>query len=550
MKLNINPLLFTLPVVVAGSCNRSNEKESNKKPNIIIIYADDLGYGSLGCYGTKSVATPNIDKLASNGLRFTNAYATASVSTPSRYSLLTGEYFWNKPSQWNIGNLKGTSIAPGDAGLLIDTSMTTLPDVLKAAGYTCGAVGKWHLGLGPSGAQNWNQKISPGPAEIGFDYSFLIPATGDRVPCVYLENQKVVGLDPSDPIRISYNEPIGHDSTIYNTNLKANEVVAYSVNDTSVKRNRKPVKMHPSHGHDKTIINGIPRIGYMTGGTAALWKDEEMAGRITGKALDFIEQNKNKRFFIYFATQDIHVPRAPGEKFAGKSSIGVYGDVIMELDWSVGEIMKKLDDLNLTENTLVIFSSDNGPVIDDGYYDGSFENIREHNATGSLRGGKYSAFEGGTRIPLIVHWPGKVKQGTTSALFSQVDIAHSLAALIGFDSNEKISKDSYNHLSALLGEDPKGREYVLQQNVGGTLSVIKGNWKYIQHGKGQKINNYVRPPIELGNDSIPQLYDLSKDRGEVNNVAAKYPEIVRELSDLLKVNKFPHLISKDRLLNH
>ena len=312
-----------------------------KLPNVVVIYADDLGYGDIGCYGATKVKTPNIDRLAYEGLRFTNAHSPSATCTPSRYAMLTGEYAWRQ---------KGTGIARGDARMIIQPGRTTLPSVMQRAGYTTGAVGKWHLGLGAQDRElNWNVDIKPGPLDIGFDYCFLIPATGDRVPCVYVENRRVVGLDPEDPIQVSFDKPIGDEPT--------------------GKDHPELLRMHPSHGHDQTIINGISRIGYMSGGKAARWVDEDIADTITGKAKDFIEKNRDKPFFLYFSTHDIHVPRVPHPRFAGKSGMGPRGDAIVQLDFCAGEILKTLDRLNLAENTLVIFTSDNGPVVDDGYKD-------------------------------------------------------------------------------------------------------------------------------------------------------------------------------------
>ena len=478
-------------------------QQKPSKPNIIIIYTDDVGYGDISSNGASKVKTPNIDKIASGGLRFTNAYATSATCTPSRFSFLTGRYAWRKT---------GTGIAPGDAALIVPTETVTLPGMLQKAGYQTAVVGKWHLGLGPQGGPDWNGDIKPGPLEIGFNYCFVMPATADRVPCVYMENRRIVDLDPSDPITVSYKEKIGNDPT--------------------GKENPELLKMKYSNGHDATIINGVSRIGWMSGGNKARWIDEDMADVFTNRALTFIEKNKENPFFLYFATHDIHVPRVPNSRFVGKSGMGPRGDAILQLDWTVGEVLKTLDRLKITDKTMLIFSSDNGSVVDDGYRDNAVQLLNGHNPSGNRRGGKYSAFDGGTHIPFIVKWPGKIKAGTVSnALFSQIDLYASLAALTGQSLSDDIAPDSFNSLSALLGAS-KNRDFLIQQSVNNTLSLIQGNWKYIEPSNGQKMNFLTN--TELGNFPQPQLYNLKADIGERNNIASKYPEEVKNMAAMLK----------------
>ncbi|MGQ9621113.1 MAG: sulfatase-like hydrolase/transferase [Bacteroidales bacterium] len=495
-----NILIKSTLALIAANSGLPLTAQPDVKPNIIIIYADDLGYGDVSCYGATSIRTPNIDRAASQGLRFTNAHCTSSTSTPSRYSLLTGEYAWRR---------KGTGVLPGDASAIIEPGRTTIATVFKKAGYTTGVVGKWHLGLGPAGGADWNGDITYSPLDIGFDYCFLIPATGDRVPCVYIENHNVVGLDPTDPIIVSFKEKVGDWPT--------------------GRENPELLKIHPSHGHDMTIVNGISRIGYMTGGRSALWVDEDMADTITRKAVQFIETNKSKPFFLYFTTHDIHVPRVPHQRFAGKSGMGPRGDAILEFDWSVGEILNTVNRLKLDKKTLIIITSDNGPVVDDGYKDMAIELLGNHKPAGPLRGGKYSLFDGGTRVIFIARWEGMIKPGVSGALFSQIDLLASFAALIGQKPEENDAPDSFNYLNTLLGKDKKGREWLIEHS--GRLTIIKGDWKYIEPGQGVRIT--ANTNIETGNDPLPQLYDLKNDIGEKNNLAEKHPEIVKELTDLL-----------------
>ena len=485
-------LLLTLAAAPAIAQNR---------PNVVLIYADDLGYGDASAYGARRLKTPNIDRLAREGIRFTDGHAAAATCTPSRYAMLTGEYAWRKP---------GTGILPGDAALIIEPDRTTLATVFQKAGYATGIVGKWHLGLGPKGGPNWNDDIRPGPAEIGFQYSFIMAATGDRVPTVFVENGRVVGLEPADPIRVSYGEPIKDSPT--------------------GRGNPNLLKIHPSHGHDQTITNGISRIGYMTGGKAALWKDEDMADAFTRKATAFIEQNRAKPFFLFFASHDPHVPRVPHPRFAGATSMGPRGDAIAQLDWSVGEILSTLDRLKLAQDTLVVFTSDNGPVLDDGYRDEAVEKLGDHAPAGSLRGGKYSNFEAGTRVPFVVRWPARVKPAQSDALVSQVDFVASFAALLGQPLSDRRARDSENVLPALLGTSKTARTLLVEH--AGSLSLRQGSWKYIAPGQGPRIN--ANTNTELGNDPEPQLYDLTADPGERRNLATARPEKVRELAKLLE----------------
>jgi arylsulfatase A-like enzyme len=471
------------------------------RPNIVLIYADDIGYGDTGPYGATRVRTPNLDRMAAQGLRFSNAYCSSATCTPSRYSLLTGEYAFRKP---------GSGVLPGNAPMLIEPGRTTVASVLKKAGYATGVVGKWHLGLG-AGNVDWNAEVKPGPEAIGFDYSFLIPATGDRTPCVYVENGRVVGLDPNDPITVQYGKPIPGEPT--------------GVNNPGL------LRWFPSHGHDQTVVNGISRIGYMKGGEAARWVDEGMADTITRKATDFIAKQQENPFFLYFSTHDIHVPRVPHPRFQGKSECGIRCDATVQFDWSVGRIMDALERHDLTRNTLLIVMSDNGPVVDDGYEDGAFEDLNGHLPAGPLRGGKYSIYEGGTRTPFLVRWPGRVKPGVSDALVGQVDLMSSLAALteVGLAGQEGV--DSVNVLPALLGESSAGREHLVQH--AGILAIRAGKWKYIpkaDRASGSLHWNGGNRPA----NAPEELYDLEVDLGERNNVVQKYPQVAKRMAALLE----------------
>ena len=442
-----------------------------------------------------------LERLAAQGARFTNAYCSSATCTPTRYSLLTGEYAFRNPR---------ASVLPGDAPALISAGRPTVASMLKQAGYETAVGGKGHLGLG-EGNVDWNGLIKPGPNEIGFDYSFLIPATGDRTPCVYVENGRVVGLDPSDPITVQYGKPIpGEPTGVANPGL---------------------LRWHPSHGHDMAVVNGISRIGYMKGGRAALWNDEGMADAITRKATDFIGKPRANPFFLYFSTHDIHVPRAPHPRFVGKSECGIRCDATVQFDWSVGRILDVLERHDLARDTLVIVTSDNGAVVDDGYEDGAFEDLNGHTPSGPLRGGKYSIYEGGTRVPFLVRWPARVKPGVSDALVSQVALMASLAALTGSTLPADAAPDSFNQLPALLGERSEGRPYIIEH--AGILAIREGKWKYIPGGQRASGSLNWNGGNRAAN-SPAEPYDLDADPGERNNLAPARPAVAKRLEAMLE----------------
>ena len=340
--------------------------DGTNRYNVVIVYADDLGFGDLGCYGSHKIDTPNLDRLCREGLRFTDAYATSAVCTPSRYSILTGRYpFRNSRAH----------ILPGDAGCIIEPELDTMPKLFKRAGYRTGIVGKWHLGLGDGSAPiDWNREINLTPIDLGFDESFIFPATADRVPCVYVEGRSVANLDPEDPISVSYE-----------TECPFDDIPTYH-------KNPELLEMKSSHGHDMSIVAGIGRIGYMRGGRKAVWKDEDLAEAFLDRAVRFIDDSHKLKqpFFLYYALHQPHVPRVPSPSFRGATALGPRGDVIAELDWCVGELRRELERLGILEDTMIIFSSDNGPVLDDGYEDRAYELNGTHRAGGPLDPGPWA----------------------------------------------------------------------------------------------------------------------------------------------------------------
>lgn len=464
--------------------------EPRATPNVIFILGDDLGYGDFGCYGATKIKTPHVDRLAQEGLRFTDAHSPSSMCTPTRYAFLTGEYAWRRPG--------GAGVLSGVAPLAILPGRPTVATMLKQAGYATAVVGKWHLGLG-AGPTDYNQPLKPGPLEIGFDYAFFIPATGDRVPCVYVENHDIVGYDPADPIAVDY------------------RIV---------------------RGDPKSFVAGIPRIGGMTGGKSAVWSDADMADTLAAKAIEFIEQHRAEPFFLYLPTHDAHVPRVPHSRYRGSSDAGVRGDVVQEFDGTVGAILQTLDRLKLADRTLVLVSSDNGGVLDGNGPDtenaGTEITNNGHLYNGPLRGKKGDLYEGGHRVPLVVRWPGRVPAGGVSGqLASLVDLFATLAAVVGQPLGEDAAPDSFNLLPALLDlHAPPVREYLVNHTSGipGRLAIRQGPWKYAPSAYRGGGNRQRTRPDGSKTQPVPEsLYNLDDDLDESENLIDEYPQRAAEL---------------------
>ena len=467
-----------------------------ERPNIVLIYTDDLGYGDVGCYGATKVRTPNIDRLAREGRRFTDAHSASAVCTPSRYALLTGEYPF-RINSWNAIFSK--------VGLIVDPTKTTIASLLKKHSYATACLGKWHLGMGNK-EPDWNGDLKPGPLELGFDYYFGLPTVSSHSPFVFVENHRVLGLDPSDPL---------------------------------VFGGTPPTKAYP----EKILIHQP-----VSGGKAAhaLYKDEELGTTLAQKAVKWIREKKDGPFFLYFATPQIHHPFTPHPRFQGTSDCGRYGDFIHELDWMVGEVLATLDELKLTENTIVIFTSDNGGMLNEGGQDAWRAG---HRANGDLLGYKFGAWEGGHRVPLIVRWPGKVPRGTTSnQLFCSIDWLATLAAAIHQPLGAADAPDSLNQLATLTGTParPVRDRVVLAPNSSKHVAIRSGKWIYISaQGDGgfpgirggpgsvafsQRKNSDITADGKIKPDApSAQLYDLEADPQQTTNVIRENPDVAQRL---------------------
>ena len=494
---------FAIRVLVALSflCVGTVRGAEQSKPNIVFILADDMGYGDLGCYGATKIKTPNIDRLAEEGILFTDGHCGASTCTPTRYGLMTGRHAWRSWCKY--------SALSTNAPLLIEEDRVTIASFLKSAGYSTSIVGKWHLGYGHEEGfektrgkappnywdtrgrgPNWNGELKPGPRENGFDYSYVIPVANSFPPYVFVENYRVAGLRKDSPI-----------GKLQSRNY-----------------------------------------GKMEGGVGARWTDEELIDKFADKLVSELERlaEKQKPFFLYYPPSHPHIgSRAvkgnahwPNARFKGTSQAGNYGDVVQELDWSVGVILDTLERLGLTGNTLVIFTSDNG---------GYTRNFNGHQPNGPiLRGGKGDLVEGGIRVPFLAKWPGKIKPGTRSKeIVSTTDMLATVAAIIGKDLPQGAGPDSYNVLPALLGDElpHPDRPVVLSSGGTGAISIRSGKWKLIDGqgncGYGEFRRKQPWPKPKAG-DPPAQLYNMEEDLGEANNLYFKHPEIVHRLKATLE----------------
>ena len=514
-------LLAALLITPLGALGAAEAPKPQGKPNIVFILADDLGYGDLGCYGATKVKTPNIDRLAREGMRFTDAHSPASVCTPSRYNLITGRYCWRT---W-----AGHGTIWANDPLLIDDGRLTVASLLKSAGYFTGIVGKWHLGFGRPGTPGWddmlgpdfNGELKPGPLDVGFDYFYGMPAVGQH-PNIFIENRRVVGLDPIDPIRF--------------------------INDP-----RPEYRVDYLH-RPRTLPTNLQ----MASGKSAEYVFEDAAIRLTDKAVAFIEQHRSQPFFLYLAHRNIHQPLKPNARFKGTSEIGVYGDYIDELDWSVGEVLDTLDRLNLSDNTLVFFSSDNGAVVSAKRHI-DHPQIKGHLVNGPLRGQKTEVYEGGHREPFIARWPGRIKAASTSKqLIALTDVVATYADLLGLSLPHDGAEDSISFAPVLLGAPQTAgtRQSLVNDSVMGLFSIREGPWKLIA-GRGGGGGSEKSGPESASDEeagpglvkeperNIPataptaaeppgQLYNLDDDLGETKNLYNEKPELVQRLTTLLE----------------
>jgi arylsulfatase A len=502
----MKPPLFLPILLFALASIPTRAADGPGKPNIVIILADDLGYGSVGCFGADArlVRTPNIDRLAREGRRFTDANTTSSVCTPTRYSILTGRYCWRTSLKYETLN----TFAP----LLIEPGRFNMASMLKARGYRTAAIGKWHLGYGlaendPKYRVDYTAELIPGPLELGFDYHFSVPQNHGDITGVFVENHFVFGLRSGKiPAGMKLPGPAPDDENFAPT---------YE-SEAQKGPNKKRFE-----------IDAPRRV------------DDRVMPELTDQAVHWIEQQKaGAPFFLYFAPVAVHEPVTPSRDTKGTSSAGIFGDWIHELDRGVGRVLDAIDKQGLAQDTIVIFTSDNGGVFEPA------NKVRPESlavqaglaVNGSWRGGKTHVFEGGFKVPFIARWPGRIPAGTESReMISLADILATTAAVVGekLPPADKAAEDSYNMLPALLGEkyDAPLRPDMITHSNDGVFAIRKGPWKWIEGVPVPQIS----PAARKGHapEFHRQLYNLQDDPTETKDVSEQHPEVVKELEALL-----------------
>ena len=452
-------------------------------PNVVVILADDYGWGSVGCYGATTVRTPNLDRLAREGRRFTHAYAPGSVCSPTRYGLMTGRYYWRT-------SVKDGEVLPGNAPLHIETSRTTLASLCRSRGYRTAAFGKWHLGMGSSGRTDWGATLTPGPLDVGFEHFYGLGSNPWSGPHNFIEDRELTHRVPGQPVVVQ------------------------------------------AGGKDANSTTGLTQP----------WKEDEIMTSLTGRVVDWLgRQSPDRPFFLYFAPNAIHEPVAPNARFSG-SPHGKYGDFIQELDASVGQVLEVLERRGLAANTLVIFTSDNGGVVNRNNPNAAKALDTGLAINGALRGGKHTEWEGGFREPFIVRWPGRVPAGTVSAqVIGLTDVLATLAGILQVPLPKGHAEDSFDVLRAFTEETPGApvRPAVVLQSAEATYALREGDWKLVERVGAPKFEHRNAKKASVAAKkakNAPQrdeLYNLREDPSETKDVAAAHPDIVRRLKAAL-----------------